>query len=417
MITNYFEASYTLRRLRAPKACTHIDSFAVSLHRAGYARWTIRGYLRAAAHFGRWADGAGLPVAGLDERALVRFRTRHLPTCRCIKRNRGKFADVAAGAALFLAHLRDVGVVPPAPPRPGEPVPPLLAAFGAWMRTHRGVTASTISLYARALRDVLPALGDEPGARSPAAWRALALAHAKRRGRGARHTLVCAMRALARFLVATGQCPVGLDRVIPAVAQWRLASLPRYLDGASVERVIAAAGRGGAPSQRLRDHAVVLLLARLGLRAGDVASLRFDDIDWDDGSLLVRGKGRRESRLPLPADVGEALAAYIERGRPEHAGSHIFLRIRAPHRPFSSYAAVSSIVQSALRRAGVESPQKGAHVLRHSAATAMLRAGVSLETVGAVLRHRSMQTTLQYAKIDLPSLSSVVQPWPAVPSC
>jgi integrase len=289
--------------------------------------------------------------------------------------------------------------------------------FGTWMSVHRGATASSIALYARALKDVLPIIGDEPGAYSPATLRSFVVADARRRGRAASKTVVSALRAFLRFLVATGRCPVGLDRAIPTVARWRLASLPRHLDVAKIERVIAASARGGSSSQRLRDHAIVLLLARLGLRAGDVAALRLDDIDWDGGSLRVHGKGRRESRLPLPTDVGEAIAAYIERARPEHADPRVFLRIRPPHRPFASYVGVSDIARSAFRRAGVTSPRKGAHVLRHSAATAMLRAGSSLEAIGAVLRHRSTQTTLVYAKLDESLLLTVAQPWPEVASC
>jgi site-specific recombinase XerD len=417
MITSYFEAPHTLRRLRAPKACIHIDSFAECLARAGYRRWTVRGYLRAAAHFARWADTRGLTPGEFDECAVTRFRDQHLPRCRCIKRNDGKFADAVAGATIFVTHLRDLGVARPAVVRAAEPVPPLIAAFGMWMSVHRGATSSTIAVYTRALRDVLPVIGEDAAAYTPSALRSFVIDHARGRGRGARKTILSALRAFVRFLIATGQCPIGLDNAVPAMAHWRLASLPRHLDAASVERVISVSTSRGESAQQLRDHAVVLLLARLGLRAGDVAALRLDDIDWKGGSLLVRGKGRRESRLPLPTDVGNALAAYIQHGRTEHSDRRVFLRVRAPHRPFASYVAVSDIARRALRHAGVASPQKGAHVFRHSAATAMLRAGSSLETIGAVLRHRSPQTTLHYAKVDVSSLAAIAQAWPEVTSC
>ena len=417
MITSYFEAPHTLRRLRGPKACIHIDSFAQCLARAGYRRWTVRSYLRAAAHFARWADTRGLTPSDFDESAVTRFRDQHLPRCRCIKRNDGKFRDAVAGAMLFVTHLRDLGVARPVVVHAAKPVPPLIAAFGTWMSVHRGAASSTIAVYTRALRDVLPVIGEDPTAYTPSTLRSFVIEHARSRGPGARKTFVCALRALVRFLIATGRCPIGLDNAVPAMAHWRLASLPRYLDAATVERVISATTSGSESAQQLRDHAIVLLLARLGLRAGDVAALRLDDIDWKGGSLLVRGKGRCESRLPLPTDVCSALAAYIQHGRTEHSDRRVFLRVRAPHRPFASYAAVSDIARKALRDAGVASPQKGAHVFRHSAATTMLRAGSSLETIGAVLRHRSSQTTLHYAKVDVSSLAPIAQAWPEVTSC
>jgi site-specific recombinase XerD len=415
MITRFFEAECALRRLQAPTACAHIDSFAASLTAAGYARGTARGYLRAAAHLGRWADDVGLTVARLDERAVRRFCRDHLPKCRCIKRNEGRFADVGAGARAFVVHLRALGVVSPLPPRRTEAVHPLHASFGAWMQSHRGLTASTVAVYQRALRPMLRRLGDDPSEYSASALRAFVVGHSRRVGGSATKTLVVAARTLVRYLIADGQCPVGLELAIPSVARWRLSTLPRYLDAGTVRRVLEAA-KDETP-RGLRDHAVLLLLARLGLRAGDVAALRFDDIDWNAATVRVQGKGRREARLPLPQDVGDALIAYIKRGRVPHPDPRIFLRVRAPYRPFLAHHGVSYIVEAALRRAGVESRHKGAHLMRHSAATAMLRAGATLDAIGAVLRHRSTETTLQYAKVDVAALTSITQPWPEVRSC
>jgi site-specific recombinase XerD len=288
-------------------------------------------------------------------------------------------------------------------------------SFGKWMVAHRGVTSSTVGVYQRALAGIVKDLGEDPRSYTAAALRAFVVEYAKRRGNTASKAVVGALRAYLRYLVAEGRCTAGLERAVPTVVRWRLSSLPRYIDLETVERVIAAS-KGHTP-QGLRDHAVLLLLARLGLRAGDVAGLCFDDVDWDKASIRVDGKGRRETRLPLPQDVGDALAAYIERGRVAHEDSRIFLRVRAPYRPLSTYSAISDIVRSAIRRAGVDAPIKGAHLLRHSFATTLLRSGGTLDTVGSVLRHQSPQTTLIYAKVDFSSLSTIAQPWPESTSC
>jgi integrase/recombinase XerD len=231
---------------------------------------------------------------------------------------------------------------------------------------------------------------------------------------GSAKTVVTAVRMFVRFLIAVGQCPAGLDHALPPIAHWRLASLPKYLPAETVERVLATCDR--TTSMGRRDWAVLLLLARLGLRAGDVAALQWSAIDWHEGTLCVTGKSRRATRLPLPQEVGEAMLAYVEQARPPVPHGQVFLTTRAPLRPLSTKA-VTSIAARALHRAQVECPHYGAHVLRHSAATTMLRQGVSLPSIGAVLRHASVETTAQYAKVDVDLLHEVARPWPEVRSC
>jgi site-specific recombinase XerD len=216
-----------------------------------------------------------------------------------------------------------------------------------------------------------------------------------------------------RYLATQGICQPGLDAAIPAIAGWRLASLPRCLSADEVEQLLSACDLTSAMG--LRDHAVILLLARLGLRASDVAGLRFADIDWDDGSILVKGKSRREARLPLAQEVGDAMLAYLEH-RPRVHDDHVFLRGIAPFRALPG-SAVSQIVRRNMRRAGLTAPAYGSHILRHCAATEMLRQGVSLYDIGSVLRHRSADMTAYYAKVDMELLKQVVQPWPEVLSC
>jgi site-specific recombinase XerD len=224
-----------------------------------------------------------------------------------------------------------------------------------------------------------------------------------------------ALRMFLRFLIAEGRCASTLDGAIPVLAHWRLASLPRYLPTDEVERLIRSCDVTALVGAR--DRAILLLLARLGLRAGDIVQLRMLDLDWKGGWIGVCGKGRRQTRLPLTNEVGQALVAYL-RVRPRTSDDAVFVRCRAPFRAFRSHCAVSVIVDRALSRAGVKRPSRGAaHLLRHSVATAMLRTGASLLDVAALLRHRSVSTTQIYAKVDVVALRKIAQPWPEVQSC
>jgi integrase len=282
------------------------------------------------------------------------------------------------------------------------------------MRQHRGVTESTLRRYDCVLARLLEVLGDEPRRYSARGLREFVLGRAKRPAHSAR-AVATPVRVFVRYLIAQGQCPAALEAAVPTVAHWRLSALPRYLPDSDVDRIIATCD----PTTPVgaRDRAILLLLARLGLRAGDVVALRLDELDWQDGSFRVTGKGRRESRLPLPQQVGDALLVYLKRGRPLVAADQVFIRAHAPLGPLGCSGAVSRIVARAMLRAGVVTPWRGAHVLRHSAATAMLRQGVCLDAISTVLRHRSIETTAHYAKVDTALLRQVAQPWPEETPC
>jgi len=226
--------------------------------------------------------------------------------------------------------------------------------------------------------------------------------------------VLTAMRHFLRFLIADGRCRPGLDGAVPTIAMWRLAALPRYLPAADIDRILAACDHSTPVG--LRDRAVVLLLARLGLRAGDIRALATGDLDWQQAGVRVAGKSRTHVRLPLTQEVGDALVDYLARGRPPADTDRVFVRMVAPWRPLAM-AAVSALVARAIARAGVTAPFRGAHVLRHSAATEMLRQGATLDQIGAVLRHRYMDTTAHYAKVDVPRLRAIAQPWPEVMPC
>jgi site-specific recombinase XerD len=284
------------------------------------------------------------------------------------------------------------------------------------MLRHRGVAPSTIARYRLALRPFLAKLGEDPGQYNAERVRAFIVEQLGSRGRGECRSAVSAIRAFLRFLVAEGRVAAGIENAVPTVPQWRLSSLPRYLEASAVERVVSSCDLSRAHG--LRDHAILLLLARLGLRGGDILTMSVDDVDWKRGTLRVRGKGRRETILPVPQEVGDAMLAYLERGRPQATTDRMFLTVFAPIRPFASPSTVSDIVRVALQRAGIhDAPSRGAHLLRHSAATAMLRAGSSLDTVATVLRHQSPDTTAHYAKVDIEMLRQVAQAWPGGEPC
>jgi len=222
--------------------------------------------------------------------------------------------------------------------------------------------------------------------------------------------MVTALRSFFRFLFQHGQTERDLAGTIPTVPQWRLAEVPKYLKPEDVERVVHACQRDTAVARR--DHAIIILLASLGLRASEVIALGLDDIDWRAGVLKVRGKGGSHDSLPLPTEVGEAVASYLRHHRPPCTTRRLFIRTRAPHRGLANASSLSAIVRRAFKRAGLQADFMGAHVLRHSLATGMLRSGASLDEVGEVLRHRSPNTTEIYAKVDVRGLRSLALPWP-----
>lgn len=224
--------------------------------------------------------------------------------------------------------------------------------------------------------------------------------------------IVPALRAFLRWLSQRGDTEVNLAGCVPAVAQWHLATLPKSLPTKDVERMLQRCVRTTVVGRR--DYAILLLLARLGLRAGEVVAMDLDDIDWEHGELLVRSKGGRQDGLPLPRDVGSAVAAYLRRGRPSCLSRRVFVRARAPHQGFVSSVAICDIVKRGLKRAGLNPPRKGAHTLRHALACTMLHHGASLAEIGQILRHRSPDTTAIYAKVDLVSLRALAPLWPDV---
>ena len=407
MLETYFSAPKMLGHLRSGPSGPYLDGFAAALERQGYSVATAVRYLRAAAHLGHVVARKDAMPSDID---LAAF-SEHLRTCRCPRAVGGRRNHhTIFGARLFRQHLVEIAVCRPAAAALQHAEPCLVAFFKVWLRKHRGASDSTIKLYARDAAHLMAALGDDPERWEPATVRSFFLDRADHCGNGTVEKLTTSLRAFLRYLAVEGRCRAGLADVVPAYAHWRLADLPRYLAAEQVKRLIATSD--GEGFERLRDRAILLLLVRLGLRAGDVAQLRLDDIEWETGSLRVSGKSRYEVRLPLPQDAGDAIAAYLLCRPSTCLSDHVFLRNIAPFRPFRNGDGISSVVKRLMQRAGVMAPVKGAHVLRHTAATEMLRHGVPLEKIGLVLRHRGIDTTAHYAKVDVTLLKQIALPWP-----
>ena len=410
MLTTYFKHPFTLRKLRSGPAGPYLDDFAARLAQTGYSRYKTRAHLRGAGRFSAWAAQAELTVNDLDSEALAQFG-RCLDSQGRLRCRRGEYSNTFVGARRFVDLLQAKGVVPTPPP---AVEPELLTEFCHWMHTQRGVTETTLNGYRPALRRLLVALGDHPEHYTAKQLRAFVLDRTRDNKTSQVKSTVTVLRMFLRFLITQGRCAPGLLVAIPTIAGWRRSSLPNYLCAEEVERVIGTCDCTTVIGAR--DRAVLLLLARLGLRAGDVAALQLNEIDWEQGLFHVAGKNRIQTALPLPQHVGEALLHYVANHRPSVETSHVFVTAIAPFVPFSRWL-VSSITARALRLAQIDAPSCGAHLLRHSAATAMLRQGTSLKAIGAVLRHASIETTHVYTKVDVDLLELVVVPWLEVESC
>ena len=289
----------------------------------------------------------------------------------------------------------------------------LLVEFGQWLDRLRGLAPISIDNYCWNVEQFLAVLS-EPAEVSVSLLDAgivtgFMVEYCRDRNTNSAKSMARSVRSFLRFAHATGRTSVELWGAVPVSAGWHLASLPRSVPAADLERLLAVAARWRFTATDRRDYAILLLLARLGLRRGEVAGLRLDDIDWRAGELTIVGKGDRAERLPLAAEPGEAIAAWLVGGRPECQTRSVFTTVRPAGRPLSS-GAIGHVVGRACQDAGLD--RIGAHRLRHTLATAMLRAGASLSEVGQVLRHRSARSTALYAKVDEVALRPLARPWP-----
>lgn len=385
----------------------HVAGFRDELARQGYRSGSATTQLQLMAHVSRWLVDHGLQVSQLTPVEVERFIE-----CR---RSQG-YAQHRSSHALvpLLRYLQESGAIAVPAVEAATPLEKLLERYREHLLGARGLAPSTTQRYLGAARAFLSEQAGQRGELDLAGLSASRGIDFVRDGcrrmtpASAKDLIVC-LRSLLRFLAAAGIAPTELAEALPAVAVWGGGSLPRALPAEQVAALLASCDPASVIGRR--DFAVLTMLSRLGLRAGEVAGLLLDDFDWRLGEVVVRGKGHQVDRMPLPVDVGEAVVAYLDGGRPRVACRSVFLRVNAPIVGLSAIG-VSTMVGRACERTGM--PWCGAHRLRHSAATSMLRAGGSLTEVGQVLRHRSgPATTGIYAKVDWQALASVTQPWPA----
>ncbi len=355
-----------------------------------------------------WARGAQLAVADLDEACVGAFLAR-------ASHRRRRPRDMARATLLqFLEHLRAGGVLPPRRASEPSPAEVLGRRYLEHLRSDRGLCGRSVEVYSPFAHAFVAAqrLPECVASLDASAVRAYLLDRSRNRSVSFVKLLAAALRSFLRFLFLDGGTPADLSTAVPPIRRWRLAAVPPFLSSDEVQRVIAATDRSTASG--CRAHAMLLLLARLGLRAGEIATLELDDICWEAGDIIVRGKGRLRDRLPLLDDVGEALARYIREARGPSSSRRVFLRRCAPHLGLSGPTAVCLVARKAIRRAGLlPAGRVGAHVFRHSLATGMIRHGASLAEISQVLRHRSIDTTQLYAKVEFEALGGVALPWPS----
>jgi integrase/recombinase XerD len=396
-----------LRPLEGPLAL-YIAAFSKWASGQGYALSSLRKRIRVAAGFSRWLADKSVRLRSVSSghsAQYLRYRARRLRTCEGDATALGEFLD-------FLRHQAVI---------PTEKIHRRLCAverytqaFERYLREERQLAKATIVNYVPFIRDFL----DDYRGRGPVRLSRLCAGdvvrfvqhqaprlHLKRA-----KLLTTALRSFLQYARYRGDIRLDLVAAVPVVANWSMSSIPRAIAPDQVRRLLAHIERHTGVGRR--NYAVLLLLARLGLRSGEVATLELEDIDWKNGSLSVHGKGGRRIQLPLPTDVGEAIAAYLRHGRPHNTSRRVFLRARAPIRGFVGPCAVGAIVRQAILRAGIDAPTTGAHQFRHGLATEMLRHGASLSEIGELFGHRSPETTKIYTKVDLDALRTLALPWP-----
>lgn len=383
----------------------HLAPYAQRLHDEGYAIQSGQLQLRMLGDFNLWLNRQHLSADEVDSSAVERYvRSRR----RSGKMRRGDAAALVRILAILPPHQTN-----PLPPPP-TPCQIALQQFQHYLRQGRGLSEATVIHYTPIVRAFLAEVFPDgiPDFHQISASDIAGFVQRQAEHITTKHapTVVTALRSFLRHLLYCGAINTNLAACVPTIATWSLSNVPRFLPADQIQLVLDSCDRDTANGKR--NYCILLLLARLGLRAGEVVALTLDDIDWEAGVMTVRGKGKRMAPMPLPVEVGTAMADYLRQARPACSSRHVFIRGKAPLVGFANSIAICSLVDRALQKAGVESPHRGAHVFRHSLATEMLKHGASLPEIGDLLRHRRPDTTAIYAKVDLVSLRSIALPWP-----
>lgn len=396
-----------LRRLREGPFGAHLELFSARLLAEGHCQQSAWRNIRIVDDFGRWLTRNSGAVGDIDEATVDRymgFRARY----------RRPFCGDRAALNRFLAVLREADLIAPQRPPHLSAHEQVVADFRHYLREQGGFAPRTIITHLPTLRRFLAEHckhGTRGFSRLAAADIVSFVAHhAPHQSTCSTRRMCWTLRSFLRYLRYKDLIWIDLASAVPPVRTWRFASLPRYLAPGEVQKVLDAIDR--STSLGRRDYAVLVLLARLGLRASEVTTLCLQDIDWQSGVLTIRGKARQRAQMPLPNEVGAAIGDYLQHGRPRSQSRRVFLREWAPHIGFASAASVTMIARVALERAQIDTPRKGAHVFRYTLATQLLRSGASLTQIGQLLRHHSQDSTRIYAKVDVEALRGLAVRWP-----
>ena len=404
----YLGRSRLFRRLRSGPHGQLVELYAARLAKEGLARHGTWRCLNLVSDLLSWIASSRSKLTDLDEHIIERY-LRHRAGKQSIQPG-----DWAAMKRL-LSVLRDAGTIAPAALPPITPQDQIFEEFGDYLRRERGLAPKSIvrhlPVIRRFLHEVCPGGAGDLSKISQEDVTRYIERHARDWSPKSGRAMCWSLRAFLRYLHHKGLNPLALAGCVPSIRRWKLASLPTYLSAAQVQKVLDGCDRATAMGRR--DYAILMMLAKLGMRADEVATLTIDDIDWRSGEMLVRAKGRQRATMPILPDVGAAVVAYLRDGRPKSSYRRLFLRTPAPNVGFASGCAITMIAKTALERAGIRGyAHQGAHIFRHSLATELLRSGATLSEIGQLLRHESHDTTRIYAKVDIDALRTLSLPWP-----
>jgi site-specific recombinase XerD len=407
-ISAYVATSKLKRSLYEGPLGIHIDLYAAQLLKEGHCRQSAWRCLRVVSDFSHWLGRKRISLAEVDEQTVERYQEFR-------SRNRCPFSSDQPALNRLLTVLRGVDAIQPKCPAALGSGDAIFEQFRRYLAEERGLACGTIARHELVVRRFVRERCEDDSKRFRTLRSGDILGFIKQHaGEGSPRSaqIMCGtLREFMRYLHYRGYIRTDLATSVPTIRRWRLASLPEYLLPHQVQKVLDACDRRSAIGRR--DYAILLMLARLGLRANEIATLTLDDIDWQAGQMSVQAKGRQRAQLPLPQEVGSAVVAYLQSGRPQSNSRRLFLRDLAPHSGFASSGGISMIAATALKRAGIQGvAHKGSHLFRHSLATALLRAGASLAEIGQVLRHQDHNTTRIYAKVDIDSLRLLSLRWP-----
>lgn len=404
----YFPNPTILHRLQAGPLKEHINAFVKHLSNEGYAVWTIKYSMRLLADFTTWMQEQSVVITELTEQTVNIFFQQRYQSLR-------PHRDDQAVLIKLLIYLRMTGtIVEPIKVVNNPAIDNILQIFQQHLTDQRNLTPITIQTYLRTVEHFLMhCYATKPlklDTLSVSEITDFMLQQARHYSAGHTQLIASGLRNFFRFLLQHGVTKTNFAQCVLTPARRQLSTLPKFMKADDVELLLQSVDQETPAGHR--NFAILQLLARLGLRSGEVASLSLDDINWNEGVITVGGKGGHKDQLPLPYEVGQAIARYLCNGRPSCSTRHVFVRLRAPLRGFFNGAAVGTIVRRALKKAGLNPALKGAHLLRHSLATRLLREGASLTEIGELLRHRNLFTTQIYAKVDETALRRLAPPWP-----